>query len=253
MLVIAHRGANREAEENSWEAFEMAIDGGADRLELDVHLTRDGHPVVIHDPTLTRTTGLEGAVEALSRRDLERVKLKNGETLPFLDEVLERLLGRVEINVEIKSRHPKLAEAVAGLVKRRGELSKVIISSFVPMHLLYLADHHPELALACLWANEVDWPHLAFFSPLVFMTECRARILHPVVDFVTMGLMDQCRARGWRVYPYAPMKGEEGDREGLWAYLKTMGVDGLCTNYPREFKCWLNEVHQNEITLNQAR
>lgn len=249
MLVIAHRGANKEAEENSWEAFERAIEGGAERIELDVHLTRDGHPVVLHDSSLRRTAGVSALVEELDREDFAKLRLKNGEPVPFLDEVFDRVLGRVELNVEIKSRHPYLAEAVARLVKRSGQAERVIISSFVPMHLLYLADHHADLTLACLWAREVQWPRLSYFSPLVFMKDCRARILHPVADFVTPALMDQARARDWLVYPYAPMAGEEGDREGLWTFLMTVGVDGLCTNYPREMRTWLNEVNRDAVVL----
>ncbi len=57
MLVIAHRGANKEALENSWTAFAKAIDAGATRIELDVQLSRDGHAVIMHDDHMLRTTG----------------------------------------------------------------------------------------------------------------------------------------------------------------------------------------------------
>src|SRR5882672_8219125 len=69
-LVIAHRGNAAHAPENTLEAFDQAIALGADALELDVHVTRDGVPVVIHDPTLSRTAGQPHAVGALTAAEL---------------------------------------------------------------------------------------------------------------------------------------------------------------------------------------
>ena len=69
MLVIAHRGANKEAPENSWSAFEKAIEGGSDRIELDAQMTRDGIPVVIHDSSLQRVFGVAGQVQEVSFED----------------------------------------------------------------------------------------------------------------------------------------------------------------------------------------
>ena len=54
--------------------------------------------------------------------------------------------------------------------------------------------------------------------------------------------MDQARMRGWEVNAWVPMIGEEEDREGLWSVLQTLGIDGLCTNYPRQLKEWLSEA-----------
>src|ERR687889_2649116 len=67
---LAHRGASGLAPENTLEAFRLAVEAGAGGLELDVHLTRDGHVVVIHDPTLDRTTGGTGAVAAMTLHEL---------------------------------------------------------------------------------------------------------------------------------------------------------------------------------------
>jgi glycerophosphoryl diester phosphodiesterase len=72
-LVIAHRGASADAPENTIAAFELALTQGAEGLELGVHLSRDGHPVVIHDFTLERTTDGAGPVGALTMRELKRL------------------------------------------------------------------------------------------------------------------------------------------------------------------------------------
>ena len=116
MQVIAHRGANREALENSWSAFELAVDGGALRIELDVQLTADGHAAVMHDDDFSRTAERPGRLSALTRAQVAKIKLRNGEAIPFLDEVVAKLLPRIELNIEIKGRSTELARVVAETV-----------------------------------------------------------------------------------------------------------------------------------------
>ena len=91
MKIVAHRGVCTEALENSWDAFHKAVEVGADRIELDVHLSADGHLVIVHDEDLERIAGMKVFVADLTRKELlDTVKLSNGEKLPFLDEVFAR-------------------------------------------------------------------------------------------------------------------------------------------------------------------
>lgn len=249
MLVIAHRGANKEALENSWSAYELAIDAGSQRIELDVHLTQDGEVAINHDLDLSKTTGIHADISHLNRQQLEKIKLLNNEQIPFLDQVLQRFSSLVEFNIEIKGASTKLAEAVATLIAKHGRSEKIIISSFCYEPLKYLFEKHPHLTRACLWGDKPRWPLLGYHSPLVMMQECRSQIFHPYTDWLNEELMDQAKARGWLVFPYVSMKGEEGDKQSLWGWLHTLGVDGLCTNYPRQFKMWLDEVKQESANL----
>jgi glycerophosphoryl diester phosphodiesterase len=249
MIVIGHRGANKEALENSWTAYDLAIQGGATRLELDVHMTKDGHVVVNHDLTLLKTTGKNLWVQNLTRDEINQVKLKNGESIPFLDEVLDRLLKRVEINIEIKGNSVELASAVASIVKAHKDYERIIVSCFSAEPLVYFADHMPDVARACLWGDWPRWPFFSMHSPLVMMNTCRASIFHPVTYWVDENLMDQAQARGWKVFPYVEMVGEDYDKEGLWAEMYALGVDGLCTNYPREFRTWLDQIQHDQKNL----
>ncbi|HUK64913.1 MAG TPA: glycerophosphodiester phosphodiesterase family protein, partial [Dongiaceae bacterium] len=87
-LVIGHRGAAAEAPENTMASFERAAELGVDALEFDVHVTADGHAVVIHDPTLRRTTDRDGAVAALTLEQLRAADAgarftRDGATFPF--------------------------------------------------------------------------------------------------------------------------------------------------------------------------
>jgi glycerophosphoryl diester phosphodiesterase len=254
MQVIAHRGANKEALENSWRAFELAIEGGAQRIELDVQLSADGHAVVMHDDDLTRTTGVPARISRLTRAELKKLKLVNGEPVPFLDEVVARLLPRIELNIEIKGKSEALARVVAEAVANDPRRDRVIVSCFQAEPLVWIARHFPAIARACLW-NMQDtwtWPFFAVLAPQVFLEKAQTNILHPHVSLVDFNLMDQAAARGWRVYAWAAMVGEEGDKEGLWTALKTVGLHGLCTNYPRQLKAWLDDAAIDERQFHGA-
>ena len=247
MLVIAHRGANREAIENSWSAFELAIEGGATRIELDVQLSKDGDACIFHDDDLGRMLGTTALISEMNRHEIEQLKLPNGEPIPFLDQVIQRLLPRVEINVEIKGPREALSERVADLLHKNPNADRVIISSFHAEPLIWLKNHCPQLKRACLLGSDTfSWPFFSVMSPQVFMDQVATKIAHPHVDWVTENFMDQARARGWLVFPWVSMAGEEMEREGLWTALKTFGVDGLCTNYPRQLKSWLEEASLDE-------
>jgi glycerophosphoryl diester phosphodiesterase len=247
MLVIAHRGANREALENSWNAFEVAVDVGSDRIELDVQLTKDGHAVVMHDDDIVRTTGKRARVSEMTRSELASVSLINGEKIPFLDEVVEKFLPRVEINIEIKGHSEELAEVVTGIVKGHPNKDGVIVSCFHAEPLVWIYRNCPEIKRACLWSRDTfSWPFFADLAPQVFLDKCGTNILHPHAGLVNENLMDQATARGWTVYAWMPMAWEEHDREGLWTALKTVGLHGLCTNHPRQLRSWLEEVAIDE-------
>ncbi|MDI9413653.1 MAG: glycerophosphodiester phosphodiesterase family protein [Bacillota bacterium] len=108
--VIAHRGASSLAPENTLAAINKAIELNADLIEIDVHLTRDGHPVVIHDKTVGRTTSGSGKVSRLSLTQLKQLDAGSwfgehfkGEKIPTLEEVLLICQNRIPLLVELKS------------------------------------------------------------------------------------------------------------------------------------------------------
>jgi glycerophosphoryl diester phosphodiesterase len=108
-LVVAHRGSSSLAPENTLASFRQAIDDGADAVELDVRLTKDGHAVVIHDRELRRTTGTRGRVDDHALREIRALSAGAwfhrkfaAERIPTLDEVFELAAGRCGVNVEIK-------------------------------------------------------------------------------------------------------------------------------------------------------
>ena len=137
-LVAAHRGGALLWPENSLTAFRGALGLGVDLLELDVHLTRDGEVVVIHDPTLERTTAGHGAVADHTWAELATVRLRSaaGDGIPRLREVLELVRPTaVRLQVEIKgrvnrTRYLGIEEKVLALLRETGLLERATVMAF---------------------------------------------------------------------------------------------------------------------------
>lgn len=247
MLVIAHRGNNKESFENSFTAYEKSVACGATRIELDVMLTKDGHAVINHDDHLLHTTGRDLYCSKLTRAEFNGMKQSGGEPVPFLDDIVERFLSRIELNIEIKGNNPESAKAVAKIIGTHTLRDKIIVSSFFPESLLYMRDHYPDIRRACLTGDEdVPWPNFSHLAILNFMQMTDAKIVHPRMQQISEAFMEQCHHRGWQVFTWAPMKGEEESRESWWALLKGLGVHGHCTNYPSEMIQWLKEEENYE-------
>ena len=126
-VFVAHRGASDRALENSPAAFALAVSDGADMIEFDVRLTSDGVPVVFHDERTGRTAKENLSVAGTPAPRLRTVRLKNGEALPSLADVLEIVRGSVPVNIESKAPGVLPAVAKALAVARYG--GEVLLSS----------------------------------------------------------------------------------------------------------------------------
>jgi glycerophosphoryl diester phosphodiesterase len=124
-LIIGHRGAPLVALENTRPAFEAAIAAGADGIEFDVQLSRDGLPVIIHDDTLTRTHGVRRRVAELTAAELQ------GLGVPSLREFFESMAGNdLLIYLEIKSREAELPEVCSRLVREFRFEERTVVECF---------------------------------------------------------------------------------------------------------------------------
>src|SRR6187402_3594141 len=141
-LIFAHRGGAKLAPENTMAAIDNGMALGSDGLEIDTHLSADGIPVVIHDPTLDRTTDRTGPVSALTAAELASVDAGfhfeidgkhpfrgQGIGIPRLDDVLAKHKD-ARVIIEMKGGEPALARAVAASVKKAGAIDRVCVSSF---------------------------------------------------------------------------------------------------------------------------
>jgi glycerophosphoryl diester phosphodiesterase len=123
-ILIAHRGFSSKAPENTIAAFDRALDSGFTNVELDVQLTADGIPVVIHDGMIDRTTNGTGPVASMTYAQLAKLDAGSwfdrnfaGEKVPLLEAVLKRYVGKIHLHLELKSEQPDLARRVAALLK----------------------------------------------------------------------------------------------------------------------------------------
>ena len=138
--IIAHRGASGYAPENTMEAFKLAVGLGAEGIETDVHLTRDGHVVIIHDEKIDRTSNGLGYIKDCTYEQLSAFNYNNHMEqyefckLPLLSDLLELVKSTgILLNIELKTDfygYPGIEEKVIQLVKAYGVEQQVIYSSF---------------------------------------------------------------------------------------------------------------------------
>jgi glycerophosphoryl diester phosphodiesterase len=237
-LLWAHRGASRDAPENTLAAFKLAAAQRADGVELDAQLCGSGEVVVLHDSTLGRTTGAVGLVtetpwQLLRTLDAGAFKGEQfrGERIPLLSEVLEALPGLL-VNVELKCESLAddglTARAVACVREARAE-GRVLFSSFNPLCLRRARALAPEIERALLFEAGAPWLlRSAATAPLL-----DAAALHPEAVLATPAAVSRWRARGYRLACWTV--DDPALARGLWE----RGVTGLITNQPAALRAVL--------------
>ncbi|MFO7965745.1 MAG: glycerophosphodiester phosphodiesterase family protein [Desulfobacterales bacterium] len=233
-LIIGHRGCRARFPENTITAFQAAIEAGADMIEFDVRLCADGHPVVIHDRTLDRTT--TGSGNVADRRLFELKQLDAGswfhnrfrhETVPTLEEVLDRFGQNTLMNIEVKvdSDQPRRESAQIGdkimlSLTRKNLLSRVIISSFdkTLLECIEARGRSPAIGVLTKLGEESD--------PVFVCRALKAFSYHPNYLEVDQQLVTMMHSCGIGVVPYTVNDPEDIRR------LIRMGVDGLITDDP---------------------
>jgi glycerophosphoryl diester phosphodiesterase len=219
--IIAHRGASAHAPENTIAAFRLALEQGADGIELDVMLSKDGQLVVIHDDTVDRTTDGKGAVRDMTLEELKSLDAGEGQRIPTLDEVFEEFGGRLIINVELKnysSVFDRLPIEAAKMVKKYQLEKSVIVSSFNPFNLPRFHKKMPEAALGLITQpnSAKKWVWRLF----------KYDALHPHFSDVDQVLVAALHRRNRQVNVWTV------DDPGEILRLAELGVDSIITNDP---------------------
>ena len=148
ILLIAHRGANKIAPENTIKAFQKAIDLKADYVEFDIHMSKDGKIVIMHDENTARTTGHKGIIREMTLAELKKLDCGEGEKIPTLDELIEIAKGKISLQLEIKA--PGTAKKIVDILRKADLIESTIISSFDHDELLKVQKIEPKLKLAAL-------------------------------------------------------------------------------------------------------
>jgi glycerophosphoryl diester phosphodiesterase len=224
LFLYAHRGASVEAPENTLAAFALALEAGADGIEMDIHLSADGVPVVIHDDTLERTTDGLGPVGAWTVAGLSALDAGSwfapefaGESVPTLEETLRLLGGRLRLNLEVKE--PRAGLAVLKLLRAYPQ-ADAVISSFDYGVLVQLRQAVADLPLAVLHSSG-NWR-----VALARAEALQACAFHPQADQISRPLLAACRCLQLPVFPWTV------DSASQARSLARTGVAGLFTNDP---------------------
>jgi len=223
-LVIAHRGASAYRPENTFAAYELAIEQGADMIEIDLHTTRDGRIAIAHDATLEGLGG-EGEISDHTIDALRTLDAGEGEHIPTLDEVLDAFGERIAFNLELKGdagdrRYRGMEVAALEAVRRRGLLDRTLFSSFDDAVLRRLREAEAVARLAVLVSYKR--PEGLFERAAAVQAEA----VNPFFVLVDREMVEQAHAQGWAIYPYTV------DEVDWMERLLDLGVDGLFTNRP---------------------
>jgi glycerophosphoryl diester phosphodiesterase len=224
MDLMAHRGASGLAPENTLAAFALALQHEPEWIELDVHATLDGELVVMHDPTVDRTTNGRGAIADMPLAELRTLDAggwfgteSRGERVPLLEEVAALVGQRSRLNVEIKA-GPDLAQAAAQVVevlRAGGILARSEISSFDLEAVLAVQALTDEPALALI-TGRADSLALCMEHGLPWLN------LHQAA--VTAELIATAHAAGVRVTAWTI------NDLSRWDDFRALGVDVFCTD-----------------------
>lgn len=231
-LIIAHRGASAHAPENTMAAFNLALEQGADGIELDVMLSKDQALVVIHDDTVDRTTNGSGRVRDFSYqtlKDLDAGKTFDdrfkGEHLPTLSEVFEQFGGKFLINVELKNYATPLddlTERVIDLVEKYDLCESILLSSFNPRNLKRAEKRNPAIRKGLLTFPGIAGALLR--SPLGQIYPYQA--LHPYFADVNGRMIQKMHSQGRQVNAWTV------DDPLEIKLLTKLGVDMIICNDP---------------------
>ncbi len=206
-------------------------------LEMDVRLSRDGVPLVIHDSTLRRVTGgKSGSVASRTAKHIRGLDLGDGSKIPTLEETLLEIAPLVPINLELKYNKPKyrpLAEGVAEVVSRLGLQNRILVSSFFHPSLAIVRKKLPELMTAPLFGSLTGPPHdddldEIFAAPLHLNTELPFQGRAAVMDHL---LVDEAIVAKFRRHQGSLLV-YTVDKPADLARMVELGVDGVITNRP---------------------
>jgi len=216
-LVIAHRGDSSRALENSLDAFRLALSIPVDMIEFDIRKSRDNNLYVMHDKETGRTADGNIDIERSLSGDIAGVRLKNGEPVPNLNDVLALVAGKVGLNIEIKS--DGAGALTAAHIIGTGYQGRLMISSFKEREIIEAKRVMPNVPVAGIFD--------AFAPSEVSAYRSKG---YPVISLnrktVSRELISLCHGNQIDVYVWTVDKKEEAER------LITWGSDGIYTNEP---------------------
>lgn len=250
-LIIAHRGASGSAPENTLLSIDKALEIGVDYIEIDVHLSKDGSVMVIHDHSIDRTTNGHGEIADMTREEIQQYDAgswwyeKNGlppqvTHIPTLQEVLEHINGKCKLMIELKKGrdyYPGLEKAVLDIVKQYNALSWCEYHSFNDPIIENLLALDSSLTIYKLIVGKLPLLPIYYdgesvkFGSLSKRWKGKLAGVSPNVKFASKLFISTMHKNGLRCYVWTV----NDDKKKM--QLAKRNVDAVITNYP-ESKPW---------------
>lgn len=236
-LVIGHAAAAGEAPANTLAGVRASLDARAEAMEIDVQVSADGVPVLMHDLTVDRTTNLSGAVRALSLQTLLSADAGQGEPVPTLDQVFALVAGRLTVMCEIKSDpslpapERPLVDAVLAVVARHNAEAWCAIQSFDPSIIEYSRATAPRVSAAIITPGLDAAGMDRLLGGLLRRGGQALSVEH---HGITRDLVVQAKRRQVTLWTWT------ADEEADWERLCEAGVDGIITNFPHRLRAFLD-------------
>lgn len=229
--VIAHRGASGHRPENTMAAYALAVEQGADMIEVDLHVSRDGAIPIAHDAQLERVGGT-GEIADCDLAILQALDAGDGERIPTLAEILDRFGAQIPFNLELKQStrgpYPGLPAAALEAVRQRGIERDTLFSSFYRDVLKDLRSQSEQARIALLLSPQ--WPE----KPVERALALGAEAINPHFVMAKPDLVERAHDAGLAVYVYTV------DDPAQMEQLLDVGVDGLFTNQPDRMRALLD-------------
>ncbi|MCL2023851.1 MAG: glycerophosphodiester phosphodiesterase [Oscillospiraceae bacterium] len=239
MNIIAHRGASKHAPQNTLPAFQLAIDMGANGIETDVHLSKDGVLIICHDYTIDGTSNGSGDVNEMTYEELLQYDFGGykgeeftGTKIPTLIECLEVCKDLEILDIELKrprNGSMEIVEKTLALVEDMGLTEKLLLSSFDKNVIVAAKEINPKVKTALIYSiSEIESPDLEEIldDPVAYVKKCRADAVHPFALMINEDYIEDMHEAGIEVNPWTI-----NSPESIKSLLDIKG-DGVITDVP---------------------
>lgn len=222
MLKIAHRGAKAYEPENTLQAFQKALDLHADGIELDVHLSADGHIIVMHDETIDKMTNGKGEINTYTLAELKSFRIADKLQIPTLNEVFDLVDKKCFINVELKNADTskQVVSLIEEYIKEKDwNYNHFIISSFDWNALKEVQNLNPNIPIGVLTEENID-------TALAFAESIKVYAIHPDFQLLNKENVKQIQNKGFKVFPWTVNSEEDIQK------VKSYNVNGIISDNP---------------------
>lgn len=238
--IFAHRGGAYEYDENTMSAFQASYEQGARGFELDIRITRDNHLVLMHDPSMKRTVGIDRPIEELTLREVKELRTLKGFPIPTLDEAIAFFRDKpgLYVEFEMKTQKPSYDEATLKLycdwVYRKvyacvPQGSEYVLTSFDKRPLRYLRENCPK-AIPVLLKSEGLSEKLMVEARMLDVNRIGCRLEHTTRDMI-----GKAKKEGFKITLW-PGRTVEDFMLGVM-----LEPEALCTDIPVEVMTWVKE------------